>query len=145
MPQLEQGEVDLDQLTFKISSSCQIWPLQTQIYYKNAFKTHWLLEKSTDSDPFPVLFPSKYIMSNGKQAKEWATKTIKSLLWIPMTSHKSFWSNTFRTFQIPWIISLANVSGRLSIPLQNGKKLGVVFSERLDPRNYKNPLKKFFT
>ena len=96
MPQLEQGEVDLDQLTFKISSSCQIWPLQTQIYYKNAFKTHWLLEKSTNSDPFPVLFPSKYIISDGKQAKEWATKTIKSLLWIPMTSHKSFWSNTFR-------------------------------------------------
>ena len=37
-----------------------------------------------------------------------------------------------------------HVSGRLSIPLQNGTKLGVDFSERLDPREYKNTKKFFF-
>ena len=36
------------------------------------------------------------------------------------------------------------MSGRLSIPLQNGTKLGVDFSERLDPREYKNTKKFFF-
>ena len=39
---------------------------------------------------------------------------------------------------------LQYVSGRLSIPLQNGTKLGVDLSERLDPRDYKNTKKNFF-